>query len=50
MRDRRFKRVLELLLKFYVWMHDKVVAVWRRTKILIPADLIVSDRKQSQKI
>lgn len=52
LRDRRFKRLPYPLLKFQVWMHDKVVilAVWRRAKILVPADFIVSNRKQSQKI
>ena len=52
LRDRRFKRLRYPLLKFHVWMHEKIVllAVWRRAKILVPADFIVSDRKQSQKI
>ena len=50
LRDRRFKRLCYPLLKFQVWMHDKVPAVWWSAKILIPANFIVSDRKQSQKI
>ncbi len=52
LRDRRFKRLCYPLLKFHVWMHEKIVllAVWRRAKIIVPADFIVSDRKQSQKI
>ena len=52
LRDRRFERLCYPLLKFQVWMYDKIViiAVWRRAKILIPADCIVSDREQSQKI
>lgn len=47
-----FKHILYPLLKFYVWMHDKIanLAGWWHTKILIPANFIVSYCNQSQKI